>query len=106
MDCIMENQTPISTEEPSSSAKVRNWAELPLDVLYHIFLKLGAIDILFRAQSVCSMWRKVSKEPLMFRSIDMRNRFDGKFLFGYFTYTVGLYCVHCLTCFIFYHIML
>ncbi|KAI3931354.1 hypothetical protein MKX01_040271 [Papaver californicum] len=74
MDCIMENQTPISTEEPSSSAEVKNWVELPPDVLSHIFLKLGAIDILFRAQSVCSMWRKVSKEPLLFRSIDMRNR--------------------------------
>ncbi|KAI3917284.1 hypothetical protein MKX01_000061 [Papaver californicum] len=76
MDCIMENQTPISTEEPSSSAEVRNWVELPPDVLSHIFLKLGVIDILFRAQSVCSMWRKVSKEPLLFRSIDMWNRWD------------------------------
>ncbi|RZC44299.1 hypothetical protein C5167_037245 [Papaver somniferum] len=76
MECVMENQTPISTEEPSSSAEVRNWLELPPDVLAHIFLKLGAIDILFRAQSVCSMWRKVSKEPLLFRCIDMRNRWD------------------------------
>ncbi|KAI3832403.1 hypothetical protein MKW92_043643 [Papaver armeniacum] len=76
MECVMENQTPISTEEPSSSAEVRNWLELPPDVMAHIFLKLGAIDILFRAQSVCSMWRKVFKEPLLFRSIDMRNRWD------------------------------
>ncbi|KAI3971291.1 hypothetical protein MKW92_021768 [Papaver armeniacum] len=76
MECIMENQTPISTEESSSSAEIRNWAELPHDVLAHIFLKLGAVDILFRAQSVCSMWRKVSKEPLLFRSVDMRNRWD------------------------------
>ncbi|RZC66155.1 hypothetical protein C5167_009843 [Papaver somniferum] len=76
MDCVMENQTPISTEESSSSAEIRNWAELPHDVLAHIFLKLGAVDILFRAQSVCSMWRKVSKEPLLFRSVDMRNRWD------------------------------
>ncbi|KAI3971290.1 hypothetical protein MKW92_021767 [Papaver armeniacum] len=74
MECVMENQ--ISTEEPSSPVEVRNWLELPPDVLAHIFLKLGAIDILFRAQSVCSMWRKVSKEPLLFRSVDMRNRWD------------------------------
>ncbi|KAI3895177.1 hypothetical protein MKW92_037894 [Papaver armeniacum] len=72
----MDNQTPISAEEPSSSEEIRNWLELPSDVIFHIFLKLGAIDILFRAQSVCSLWRKVSKEPLLFRSIDMRNRSD------------------------------
>ncbi|RZC66156.1 hypothetical protein C5167_009841 [Papaver somniferum] len=76
MECVMENQTPISTEEPSSPAEVRNWLELPPDVLAHIFLKLGAIDIFFRAQAVCSMWRKVSKEPLLFRYIDMRNWWD------------------------------
>ncbi|KAI3959850.1 hypothetical protein MKX01_022332 [Papaver californicum] len=70
----MDNQTPISTEETSSSEEVRNWLELPHDVLSHIFLKLGAFDILFSAQSLCPMWRKVSKEPLLFRSIDMRNR--------------------------------
>ncbi|KAI3940595.1 hypothetical protein MKW92_002984 [Papaver armeniacum] len=70
MDCILNNQIPISSEE------VRNWAELPHDVLSHIFLKLGAIDILLSAQSVCPTWRKVSKEPSLFRSIDMRNRPD------------------------------
>ncbi|KAI3903575.1 hypothetical protein MKW98_032229 [Papaver atlanticum] len=72
----MDNQIPISAEEPSSSEEFRNWLELPSDVIFHIFLKLGAIDILFTAQSVCSMWRKVSKEPLLFRSIDMCNRSD------------------------------
>ncbi|KAI3971295.1 hypothetical protein MKW92_021772 [Papaver armeniacum] len=72
----MDNQTPISEEEPSSSEEIRNWLELPSDVIFHMFLKLGAIDILFRAQSVCSLWRKFSKEPLLFRSIDMRNRSD------------------------------
>ncbi|KAI3873941.1 hypothetical protein MKW98_001590 [Papaver atlanticum] len=64
----MDSQTP-----GLSSSEVRNWLELPLDVLSLIFLKLGVIDILFRAQSVCSVWRNFSKEPLLFRSIDMRN---------------------------------
>ncbi|KAI3903581.1 hypothetical protein MKW98_032235 [Papaver atlanticum] len=68
----MDNQSPISTEEPASSQGVRNWVELPLDVLSKIFLKFGAVDILCRAQSVCSTWRKVSKDPMLFRSIDMR----------------------------------
>ncbi|RZC44297.1 hypothetical protein C5167_037237 [Papaver somniferum] len=67
---ITDNQTPISSEE------IRNWAELPPDVLSLIFLKLGAIDILLRAQPVCSTWRKASKEPSLFRSIDTRNTWD------------------------------
>ncbi|XP_026393236.1 putative F-box/LRR-repeat protein 23 [Papaver somniferum] len=67
---VMDNQTPISSEE------VRNWLELPPNVLSLIFLKLGAIDILLRAQSVCSVWRKASKKPLLFRSIDIRNSWD------------------------------
>ncbi|KAI3903578.1 hypothetical protein MKW98_032232 [Papaver atlanticum] len=75
----MDNQTPISTEESASLAEVRNWAELPHDVLAHIFLKVGAIDILLRAQSVCPTWRKFSKEPMLFRSIDMRNRWRDSF---------------------------
>ncbi|KAI3872523.1 hypothetical protein MKW92_044398 [Papaver armeniacum] len=53
------NQTWISSEKE----QVRNWIELPHDVLSHIFLKLGAMGVLFNAQSVCSVWRKVSKEP-------------------------------------------
>ncbi|MCL7035798.1 hypothetical protein MKW94_020500 [Papaver nudicaule] len=58
MDCVMDNNhTAISTEGPGSSEEVRNWLQLPHDVLSLIFLKLGVIDILFRAQSVCSLWR-------------------------------------------------
>ncbi|KAI3958505.1 hypothetical protein MKW92_031451 [Papaver armeniacum] len=53
--------------------EVRNWVALPQDVLSLIFLKLGVIDILLGAQFVCSVWRKASKEPLLFRSIDARN---------------------------------
>ncbi|KAI3872300.1 hypothetical protein MKW92_031600 [Papaver armeniacum] len=67
---VMDNQTPISSKQ------VRNWLELPPNVLSLIFLKLGAIDILLRAQLVCSVWRKASKKPLLFRSIDIRNSWD------------------------------
>ncbi|XP_026396451.1 putative F-box/LRR-repeat protein 23 [Papaver somniferum] len=76
----MDNQTLLSSAE-----EVRNWDELPPDILSHIFLKLGAIDILFNAQSVCSAWPEVSKEPSLFRSIeislDMQNRWRHAGLF-------------------------
>ncbi|XVF00507.1 hypothetical protein REPUB_Repub04eG0007100 [Reevesia pubescens] len=57
------------TTEPET----RNWLELPLDVTASILSRLGAIEILNSAQSVCSQWRKICKDPLMWRSIDMHN---------------------------------
>ncbi|KAL5730831.1 hypothetical protein ACHQM5_003622 [Ranunculus cassubicifolius] len=39
--------------------------------MLHIFLKLGVIDLLLNAQSVCSSWRKLAKEPQLYRRIDV-----------------------------------
>ncbi|KAI3964011.1 hypothetical protein MKW92_043781, partial [Papaver armeniacum] len=72
--CYGESNS-ISTEEPSSSPKL----EIGLNCLRcsgSYIYETREIDILFRAQVVCSMWRKVSKEPLLFRYVDMRNRWD------------------------------
>jgi len=38
-----------------------------------IFQKLGTIEILTRAQYVCSLWRTISKDPLLWCTIDMAN---------------------------------
>ncbi|KAF9609906.1 hypothetical protein IFM89_018999, partial [Coptis chinensis] len=38
-----------------------------------IFEKLGAFDIHYNAQRVCSLWRELAKEPQLFRSIDFRD---------------------------------
>ncbi|XWS55366.1 hypothetical protein CRYUN_Cryun10bG0168300 [Craigia yunnanensis] len=59
----------MTTTEPET----RNWLELPLDVTASILSRLGAIEILTSAQSVCSQWLKICKDPLMWRSIDMHN---------------------------------
>ncbi|KAF9616828.1 hypothetical protein IFM89_032678 [Coptis chinensis] len=56
--------------------ELRNWLELPRDVISLILIKLGAIGILCNAQSVCSTWRSLSKQPHLFRSIDMRSHRD------------------------------
>lgn len=50
---------------------LRNWAELPHDVLSVIFKKIGAIEILLHTQFVCRPWRHLSFDPAMWRVIDM-----------------------------------
>ncbi|KAJ1694839.1 hypothetical protein LUZ63_011537 [Rhynchospora breviuscula] len=50
----------------------RSWAELERGVLILIFLKLGTMEVLRIAGSVCRSWRKVAtEEPLLWRRIDM-----------------------------------
>ncbi|XP_027338565.1 F-box protein SKIP19-like [Abrus precatorius] len=63
----------------------RNWLDLPRDVLCTIFQKLGAIEILTCAQRVCSVWRHISKDPLLWRTIDMCN-------LGDMDYDLGIMC--------------
>ncbi|RZC59927.1 hypothetical protein C5167_021685 [Papaver somniferum] len=69
----MADQSMVSSIKPAGpSEKVRNWLDLPVGVMHRIFLKVGAIDIIFSAQAVCTEWRNISKEPLLFHYIDMR----------------------------------
>ncbi|KAL6991600.1 hypothetical protein U1Q18_009712 [Sarracenia purpurea var. burkii] len=65
-----------SSSLPGEANEARNWAELPLDVTATILQKLGTVDILQNAQKVCMTWRRVSKDPAMWRSIDMRDLGD------------------------------
>ncbi|XP_042487459.1 putative F-box protein At4g05475 [Macadamia integrifolia] len=58
------------------SEEMRNWLDLPQDVMLLIFMKLGPVEVLVRAQSVCSSWRKLSKEPQLWRLIDFRDHWD------------------------------
>ncbi|XP_010467559.1 PREDICTED: F-box protein SKIP19-like [Camelina sativa] len=51
----------------------RNWTELPSEVTSLILLRLGAVEILENAQKVCKPWRHISKDPSMWRKIDMRD---------------------------------
>ncbi|XP_059315402.1 F-box protein SKIP19-like [Lycium ferocissimum] len=48
------------------------WLELPVEIWAYILHKLGAIEILLRAQNVCTTWRRACKDPSMWRVIDCR----------------------------------
>ncbi|KAM5581357.1 putative F-box/LRR-repeat protein 23 [Rosa sericea] len=49
----------------------RNWIDLPHDLTASILSRLGAIEILETAQKVCMTWRRICKDPMMWRTIDM-----------------------------------
>ncbi|XP_057729197.1 putative F-box/LRR-repeat protein 23 [Arachis stenosperma] len=53
-----------------------NWLELPRDVLSAIFVKVGAIEVLRNVRRVCSEWRNLSEDPIIWHTIDMHHR-DG-----------------------------
>ncbi|CAH1445290.1 unnamed protein product [Lactuca virosa] len=51
---------------------IRNWLELPSDVMSNILYRIGPIDILENAQKVCTTWCKICKDPAMWRVIHMK----------------------------------
>ncbi|KAL6991592.1 hypothetical protein U1Q18_009704 [Sarracenia purpurea var. burkii] len=62
-----------SSSPPGGANEARNWAELPRDVTATILQKLGTVDILRNAQKVCMTWRRVSKDPAIWRSIHIQD---------------------------------
>ncbi|GJQ93883.1 putative leucine-rich repeat domain-like protein [Tanacetum coccineum] len=59
-----------------SNLRNRDWSELPSDIMSNILSRLCINDILENAQKVCTAWRKVSKDPAMWRVINMNDLFD------------------------------
>ncbi|WOH07055.1 hypothetical protein DCAR_0626484 [Daucus carota subsp. sativus] len=51
----------------------RNWLDLPDDVTTNILHRLSVVEILENVQKVCTAWRKICKDPAMWRVIDMEN---------------------------------
>lgn len=45
---------------------------MPAEIMLLIFLKLGVVDVLVNVQNVCSYWRKLAKDPILFRSLDFQ----------------------------------
>ncbi|KEH36693.1 F-box/LRR protein [Medicago truncatula] len=63
--------TSSSNSMPILDSRERNWLDLPRDAVLSIFQKLPTIDILIRTPRVCTTWRKISKDPFLYRTIDM-----------------------------------
>ncbi|KAF5770791.1 putative F-box domain-containing protein [Helianthus annuus] len=51
----------------------RNWLDLPSDVTANILKRISMVDILENAQKVCTAWRKICKDPAMWRVINMND---------------------------------
>ncbi|KAG5381601.1 hypothetical protein IGI04_033071 [Brassica rapa subsp. trilocularis] len=51
----------------------RNWSELPFELMSSILCRLDLIGVFENAQKVCTSWRRVCKDPAMWRKIDMYN---------------------------------
>ncbi|XP_061370033.1 F-box protein SKIP19-like isoform X2 [Gastrolobium bilobum] len=77
-----------SNSKAVSDCEERNWLDLPRDVVSTIFMKLGAMEILINVQRVCSVWRNISKDPLLWRTIDMHNSGD----LNDIDYDLGIMC--------------
>ncbi|PWA74434.1 RNI-like superfamily protein [Artemisia annua] len=56
---------------PKVKESTRNWLDLPGDLTGNILKRIGVIDILDNAQKVCTTWRKICKEPSMWKVIQM-----------------------------------
>ncbi|MCD7460164.1 hypothetical protein HAX54_042973 [Datura stramonium] len=60
----------------ASVVKKPPWMELSEGIWGNILQRLGAVEILETAQRVCTTWRRICKEPSMWRVINMRNDGD------------------------------
>ncbi|KAK1279500.1 putative F-box/LRR-repeat protein 23 [Acorus gramineus] len=65
---VDQDPAPEAVEE-----ETRDWAEMSPDLLSVVFEKVGALGVLCAAQAVCPAWRRVSLQPHLWRSVDMRN---------------------------------
>ncbi|KAG2330789.1 hypothetical protein Bca52824_001969 [Brassica carinata] len=81
---------PSLTHPVMKDGECRNWAELPSDLTSSILRRLGSIDVLENAQKVCTSWRRVCKDPALWRKIDMCNSGDLGEDLAYLTLTLGI----------------
>ncbi|KAJ9560883.1 hypothetical protein OSB04_006043 [Centaurea solstitialis] len=65
----MPSTSKSNREKPKEQQTTWNWLELPSDVMANILLRVGIFDILENVEKVCTAWRKICKDPSMWRVI-------------------------------------
>ncbi|TVU50380.1 hypothetical protein EJB05_01750, partial [Eragrostis curvula] len=66
----MASSSSVSTPPPPPTA--RDWASLPRDVLWSVFLSLGQREVLHGAGLACAAWWRFARhEPALWRRIDL-----------------------------------
>ncbi|CAH1448701.1 unnamed protein product [Lactuca virosa] len=62
---------------PSSAMEESpNWLEMPPELMASILQRLGAVEILNSARKVCTTWRRICKDPDIWKTIDMHKPVD------------------------------
>uniref|UniRef100_A0A0A9BTQ8 F-box domain-containing protein n=1 Tax=Arundo donax TaxID=35708 RepID=A0A0A9BTQ8_ARUDO len=69
-----------TTSPPASAAaEARDWAALPGDILFAVFLKLGPREVMLGAEFACTAWRRVAlEEPSLWRRIGWDRIIDSR----------------------------
>lgn len=88
-ECMMASCS--SRLKGESTTRDPNWLELPRDVTANILHRLDILEIVRSARRVCSEWRNIFKDPLMWHSIDMSFHYSlwGDYLVDICRYAVG-----------------
>ncbi|KAF5810691.1 putative F-box domain, leucine-rich repeat domain superfamily, F-box-like domain superfamily [Helianthus annuus] len=60
-----------ATEPPSAAEQTPNWLQMPHELMSMILQRLDAVEVLNSAQKVCTTWRKICKDPAMWKVINM-----------------------------------
>ncbi|KAL4563520.1 hypothetical protein LXL04_027563 [Taraxacum kok-saghyz] len=77
---------PTSAAEASSAMEVsRNWLEVPDEVMSNILQRLGTKEILYSAWKVCTTWRRICKDPTMWKVIDIQKTYYTDIIYGDYT---------------------
>ncbi|KAF5204590.1 hypothetical protein FRX31_005823 [Thalictrum thalictroides] len=63
-------------EKRRKMQKKKYWKDLDTDVLLIIYQKLSTKDLILGAPLCCSSWYTVSKEPSLWREVDLLNGFN------------------------------